>query len=134
MRRRKILGLAAAALSTAACTTDDYYGGGQPVYQGTQYATPRQPFLGELTGPGVALLDPWLAETEEGRAVVTLGFTTAAEGVISEDVANRANIWFRRYADQNCDLRLTDGEIRNGLVAAAGPYLRGQVMPGAPAA
>ena len=133
MRRRRILGLAVAALSATACTTDDYYGG-QPVYQGTQYASARQPYLGELTGPGVALLDPWLVGTEEGRAVVTLGFTTAAEGVISEDVAHRANVWFRRYADQNCDLRLTDGEIRNGLVAAAGPFLRPEAAPGAPAA
>ena len=69
------------------------------------------------------MLDPWLRETREGQAVVTMGFNEAVEGVISEPVAQRANTWFRRYADQNCDMRLTDAEIRTALVSAGGRYL-----------
>jgi hypothetical protein len=107
---------------TGACTTYDPYA--QPLpYDGSAWAASRQPFQGELTGPGVAILDPWLRETREGQAVVTLGFNEAIEGVISEPVAQRANAWFRRYADQNCDMRLTDAEIRTALVTAAGRYL-----------
>jgi hypothetical protein len=108
---------------TGACTTYDPYA--QPLpYDGSAWVSARQPWLGELTGPGVAILDPWLRETREGQAVVTLGFNEAIEGVISEPVAQRANAWFRRYADQNCDMRLTDAEIRTALVAAAGRYLQ----------
>jgi len=95
----------------------------QIAYDGQAWAT-RQPYTGELIGPGVALLDPWLIGTAEGRAIVTLGFRDAADGFVSEDVAHRANIWFRRYADHDCDLRVTDPEIRTALVAAAGRYLR----------
>ena len=82
------------------------------------------PYRGDLRGPGLEILDPWLRETREGRAIVTLGFSDAAEGFVSEDTAHRANIWFRRYADENCDMRITDPEIRTALVAAAGRYLR----------
>ena len=42
-------------------------------------AGPRAPHAGPLHGPGLAILDPWLRETPEGRAVVTLGFRDAAE-------------------------------------------------------
>jgi hypothetical protein len=56
--------------------------------------------------------------------VVTLGFREAGEGFVSEDVAHRANIWFRRYADEDRDMRITDPEIRTALVQAAGRYLR----------
>jgi hypothetical protein len=79
---------------------------------------------GPLHGPGLELLDPWLKDTPEGRAIVTLGFRDAARGFVDEDVAHRANIWFRRYADGDGDMRVTDPEIRTALVAAAGPYLR----------
>ena len=128
MRRqaRTILTAGLAALAASAC----YEGPageippGAQVYHGTEWAGARRPWQGDLQGPGVDILDPWLRETAEGRAVVTLGFTTAAEGFISEDVAHRANIWFRRYADHDCDLRITDPEIRTALVAAAGAYLR----------
>jgi hypothetical protein len=125
MKRRAITILAAAVtgLGASGCETYD-----EQVYQGTDFAGPRQPYAGELTGPGVALLDPWLLETAEGRAVVTLGFQEAAEGFVSEDVAHRANIWFRRYADENCDMRITDAEIRTALVTATGHYL-GQAEP-----
>jgi hypothetical protein len=120
------------------------YGAG-PVYQGAQWAAPRpvaapqaprQPYTGQLSGPGVETLDEWLRDTAEGRAIVTLGFHDAAEGVISEDVAQRANIWFRHYADNNRDMTITDEEIRTALVAAAGRYLPppGAAPPPPPAA
>jgi hypothetical protein len=135
MRRRGLTILTAglAAIAAAGCA-EDYYGeryGGGPVhgpdgyaYDGRAWAGERRPFAGDLHGPGIALLDPWLKETAEGRAVVTLGFRETAEGFVSEEIAHRANIWFRRYADENRDMRITDPEIRTALVAAAGAYLR----------
>ena len=124
MDRRAIISLAAAVatLGATACATGrshDAY-----AYDGADWSGSRRAYEGELHGPGVQLLDPWLTETAEGRAVVTLGFREAARGYVSEDVAHRANIWFRRYADENCDMRITDPEIRTALVAAAGQYLR----------
>ena len=124
MQRRAIPILAAGlAVLAGACTTDDYYGQNLN-YEGGDWTAPRQPYEGELTGPGVVILDPWLRETREGQAVVTLGFREAGSGFISEDVAHRANAWFRRYADQNCDMRVTDPEIRIALATAAGRYLQ----------
>ncbi|HEV2866517.1 MAG TPA: hypothetical protein VGX37_08370, partial [Allosphingosinicella sp.] len=81
-------------------------------------------YEGDLEGPGLSILDPWLKETAEGRAIVTLGFREAARGFVSDDVAHRANIWFRRYADYDGDMRITDAEIRTALVTAAGRYVR----------
>ena len=120
MDRRAITLLAAslAAFGAGGCTTYP-----ERVYQGGDWAD-RRPYEGDLEGPGIALLDPWLLETDEGRAIVTLGFQEAAQGYVSEDVAHRANIWFRRYADQDCDMQITDPEIRTALVAAAGQYRR----------
>lgn len=124
MRQRFLLSLPAAlaALGAGACATG--YGHGDYAYGGREYAGVRQAYAGDLHGPGVALLDPWLKETREGRAVVTLGFREAGGGFVSESVARRANDWFRRYADQDCDMRITDPEIRVALAAAAGRYLR----------
>jgi hypothetical protein len=123
MSKRTIILLAAAVggLGTSGCVTDSYddYG-----YAGSDWAGPRAPYQGELHGPGVAILDPWLIETAEGRAVVTLGFSEAAHGFVSEDIAHRANIWFRHYADENRDMRISDPEIRTALVTATGQYLR----------
>lgn len=120
MNKRAITLLAAfGALAASGCATSRDH-----AYDGGDWAGPRRAHDGELNGPGVALLDPWLLETREGRAVVTLGFSEAANGIVSEDVAHRANIWFRRYADENCDMRITDPEIRTALVSAAGQYLR----------
>ena len=122
MRRRFLLSFSAAlvALGVTGCTHQGY----GHHYGGSDWSGPRHPFEGDLTGPGVALLDPWLRETREGRAVVTLGFRGAARGFVGEDVARRANAWFRRYADQDCDMRITDPEIRVALAAAARRYLR----------
>lgn len=116
-----------AALSAGGCTYDGGYGRNGPggyAYDGGEWDGPRRAYEGELEGPGLVVLDPWLKETPEGRAIVTLGFREAARGHVGEDVAHRANIWFRRYADQNRDMRVTDPEIRTALVAAAGRYLR----------
>ncbi len=126
MRQRAFLTLATtlAALAASACTHGGYGRQGGYAYGGGEWEGPRRTYAGDLDGPGVALLDPWLKETREGRAIVTLGFRAAARGFVSEDIAHRANIWFRRYADHDCDMRVTDPEIRTALVAAAAPYLR----------
>lgn len=123
MRQGRIFALAAASvgLGAAGCATDhSYYG--DYAYVGSEHVE-RRPYPGDLDGPGVGLLDPWLAQTVEGRAIVTLGFRDAARGFVSEEVAHRANIWFRRYADHDRDMTITDPEIRTALVAAAGRYL-----------
>ena len=121
MRMRAFILLAAAfgGLGASGCATYDDYG-----YDGGDWAGPREAYAGDLDGPGVSLLDPWLLETAEGRTIVTVGFREAANGYVSEDVAHRAKIWFRRYADYDRDMRITDLEIRNALVSAAGQYLR----------
>jgi hypothetical protein len=125
-RRAFLVTLAFAGL--AACSWGyDGYGESGYAYRGRAWAEPRQtrmPYEGALTGPGVAILDDWLKETPEGRAVVTLGFSDAGRGAISEDTAHRANIWFRRYADTNHDMTITDPEIRTALVAGARRHLR----------
>ena len=124
MTKRAIAALAAALMVLGAAGCAHRADRADYAYDGSEWDGPRQPYAGELRGPGVGLLDPWLRETPEGRAVVTLGFQDAAQGMVSEDVAHRANIWFRRYADENCDMRITDPEIRTALVTATGRYLR----------
>ena len=124
MRRSAIFSLCGlAALAAGACA---YPGGhaGRHHYSGGEWDGPRDVDGGPLHGPGLEILDPWLKDTREGRAIVTLGFRDAGRGFVSEDVAHRANIWFRRYADGDGDMRITDPEIRVALVAAAAPYLR----------
>lgn len=118
MRAIHLLMLGGAALLASGCAYNDY------AYGGSEWTGERQPYSGALHGEGLETLDRWLADTREGRAIVTLGFREAAEGEVSEDVAHRANIWFRRYADSNRDMRITDEEIRIALVTAAGRYLR----------
>lgn len=127
MRQRALLSLMAgvATLGIGGCAHGGYSGPpGHHAYGGGEWDGPRSPYAGPLHGPGLDLLDPWLKETPEGRAVVTLGFRDAGEGFVSEDVAHRANIWFRRYADSDGDMRVTDPEIRTALVVAAGRYVR----------
>lgn len=129
MRRHALIAMLAAGvmMTIGACAYDDYYysrGDGGYAYDGRDWQGERQPYVGELRGPGVEILDPWLLETREGRAIVTLGWNDAGEGFISEEVAHRANIWFRRYADYDRDMKVTDPEIRNALVSAAGRALR----------
>lgn len=120
MRTGLILALAAAGL--AGCTTygdrrddDGRYGGYR--YDGSAWDERRG---GDLEGPGAAILDPWLAETEEGSTIVRAHWTGGRDGWIDEEEAERANAWFRRYADTDGDLCLTDPEIRAALVRASG--------------
>lgn len=132
MRLRARLSLVAglSALGAAGCAYDmndyDDYGYGRAGdapygdyrYQGRDWAGGDTRF-GGFSGPGADILDPWLARTREGRDIVTLGFQDAAEGHLDAELAHRINIWFRRYADTDRDLRLTDAEIRVALVQAA---------------
>lgn len=114
MSTRAIMALLAGTIVLGACAT----GYGDYRYEGRDFGA-RDYDGGELSGPGVGDLDPWLAETREGRQLVRMGWRDAADGSVSEDVADRANIWFRRYADENRDMRLTDAEIRTALVAGS---------------
>jgi hypothetical protein len=100
----------------------DWYGPrpylGDYGYQGRDYDYGSvRPAANLFRGPGASLLDPWLAFTSEGGDLVRRGFQTD-EGWIGEEAAHRANIWFRRYADTDSDLALTDAEIRVALAQA----------------
>ena len=113
MRDRTIIGVLALALGVTSCAYYDDYG--------TQTARGYGDYGydgGAYTGRRGQLLDPWLASTAEGQQIVRMGFADPG-GHISEESAHRANIWFRRYADTDRDLRLTDEEIRIALVQAA---------------
>jgi hypothetical protein len=105
-----IISLLALAVGVTSCAHDEDYGYqrgyGDYRYEGRQYGM----------GGGGAVLDPWLANTSEGRDIVATGFSP---GPLSAKMTDRANIWFRRYADTNRDLRLTDEEIRVALVQAS---------------
>ena len=116
--RLDILALAAATAAAAAlggCATYDAYSDGGYRNEGSDYARHGG---GPFRGPGADTLDPWLAETEEGQTLVRMGWSGIREGWIDEDVAERANAWFRRYADEDRDMCLTDAEIRTALVTA----------------
>jgi hypothetical protein len=117
--RRSAFSILLAVCGLCACAHVD-----SRAYRGQEWSGPRRAYEGELSGPGVAILDDWLKGTREGRIVVTMGWHDAARGQVSEDVAHRANIWFRRYADYNRDMTITDPEIRNALVHAAGRWAR----------
>jgi hypothetical protein len=124
MRMQAILAAAAiGSLGLGGCATWDEHGYSRAYddyrYEGRQWGGMRERHAGPLQGPGLAVLDPWLRETREGRDIVTLGFSDASEGLVSVEVAHRANIWFRRYADTDRDMCLTDPEIRVALVQAA---------------
>jgi hypothetical protein len=92
MRTIIILALGTAALATGGCAYDM-----ERAYAGATWEGERHDPEDELRGPGVEILDRWLAETPEGRTIVTLGFR---------------------------DMRITDEEIRVALVAAAGRHMR----------
>jgi hypothetical protein len=125
MRKAAIGALFVAALGTAACETyyDDYgrHGGGR--WGGYDYVGGDYDRIGNdcgfFRGSGGGLLDPWLACTQEGQGIVRAGFDRGKNRRISEATAERANIWFRRHADTDRDLRLTDPEVRIALVNGA---------------
>lgn len=116
---RAILALAAASATLAGCTTYGDRGGYR--YEGSAWNqhNGQGRHAGRLHGPGLDRLDPWLADTEEGSVVVRSGWASARAGFVDERTAERANAWFRRYADHDRDLCLTDAEIRAALVWAA---------------
>lgn len=134
MHRRASFLVPVLALSACSWGYDGYdyryghdYGGYR--YHGRQWAPGEHPLSPRahrdaLSGPGVEILDEWLRDTGEGRAIVSLGWRDARRGDVSEDVAHRVNIWFRRFADSDRDMTLTDPEIRRALVRAAAPHLR----------
>lgn len=118
MRRPTIIAILASALGVTSCAYYDDYGQAAHGYGDYRYQGER------FSGRGAGMLDPWLVSTPEGRDIVMLGFGDDAGG-ISEEKADRANIWFRRYADTDRDLRLTDEEIRIALVQASQQPRRG---------
>jgi hypothetical protein len=122
MRRSAIVALLSLALGVASCAYyDDYaYRYGDYRYEGAAYDPGRwDEARMRVQGPGAPILDPWLALTSEGRDIVAQGFNVGPEGFVSAEMADRANIWFRRYADSNRDMRLTDEEIRVALAHSA---------------
>lgn len=130
MTKRAFLSFAAATavlgLSTGMAQAQPY--GPMVAHGGYAYAGDDYPrggrSEGRFFGPGAHLVDPWLADTDEGWYIVTRGFRGTHDGYVDEDVAHRANIWFRRYADADDDMRLTDFEIRRALAwAVTGPTI-----------
>jgi len=102
----------------AACTTPGNSGfqdrapdGSYAVYGGGRY--------GEfgIGGNGAKHLDPWLSGTQPGQRFILAFFDRNYDGRIGADRAGEANRWFRRFADRDHDLRVTDDEINRGLVA-----------------
>jgi hypothetical protein len=124
MRAAAIVTLFATALGVAACETyNDYdrgYGGGRNDYGSYDYTGRDYDRIGNdcgfFEGGGGDLLDPWLACTREGQKLVRDRYDRDEDRVVSEATAEQANIWFRRYADENRDMRLTDPEIKAALV------------------
>lgn len=107
--RNLVLPLLAVA-GLAGCTHYDrgYYGHDGYSYAGNDWGGR----LGDLDR-----LDPWLDDTEEGQVIVDRWFDQVAAG---RDSVRALNIRFRRFADTDRDLRLTDREIRLALVRCAG--------------
>nr|WP_295370928.1 hypothetical protein [uncultured Sphingosinicella sp.] len=128
MRGPIIAALFTAAVGVSSCAVyDDFAYGRAYGYHGHRYGDYRYDgsrFSGwsrstdSFTGAGATLLDPWLVQTSEGRAVVRVTFDEGRPGHISADTAHRANAWFRRYADRDHNLSLSDEEIRMALVQA----------------
>ena len=121
MRKLSIGILFGAALGMAACAT--YYddGGRSRVggydYVGRDYDRPGNG-CGFFGGSGGRTLDPWLACTREGQGIIARGFDSDRDGKISRATAERANVAFRRHADVNRDMCLTDAEVRAALANA----------------
>lgn len=120
MRIRHLWTIVVGALFSmvAACTTpgsstfhDRPADGSYAVYAGGRY--------GEygVGGDGAKHLDPWLNGTQPGQRLILAFFDRNYNGRIGIDRAGEANRWFRRFADRDHDLRVTDDEINRGLVA-----------------
>ena len=122
MRAAGIVTLFAAALGAAACASyyDDGMRGHDRGYGGYDYAGGDYDRLGNdcgfFEGSGGDRLDPWLACTREGQRLIRDRYDRDEDRGLSADAADEANVWFRRHADHNRDMRLTDAEIRAALV------------------
>lgn len=124
MRTPAVMALFATALGIAACATyyDDQGPGrsyGDYRYSGRSYQRVGND-CGRIGGAGGETLDPWLACTREGRALLRGRFDSDGDARLTRETADRANIWFRRLADSNRDMRLTDSEIRRALARRRG--------------
>lgn len=120
MRTLAVASVFAAALGIAGCATyyDDDRGYGRYggyAYDGRDYQRIGND-CGAFGGSGGDRLDPWLACTQEGRQIVRTRFDGDDDARIGARTADEANIWFRRHADTDRDMRLTDPEIRAALV------------------
>jgi hypothetical protein len=87
-----------------------YADGSYPVYSGGDYGAYG------VGGDGAKRLDPWLNGTQPGQRLVLAFFDHNENGRIGIDRAGEANRWFRRFADRDHDLRVTDSEINRGLI------------------
>lgn len=102
---------ALALLALAACTTYDRYGHDRPHHRGG-WDYRDDEWADRWGGDDLDRLDPWLEDTEEGREIVHRQLGPRPWGGVS---VRDLNISFRRSADANRDMRLTDGEIRLAL-------------------
>lgn len=101
-----------ALLAVSGCAHDphrygDGYGPGSDGgygYQGDEWSGRE---LDDLFRP-----DPWLEDTREGRVILD----RALGGRAHPEAVRDLNIRFRRFADTDRDLALTDREIRLALV------------------
>ena len=130
MQRHAIIALLAVAVGVSACAYYDDYGDsfgsrggslhGDYMYAGAAYNRDSwDDGRMRVGGSGADILDPWLALTSEGRDILARGFNAGPDGRVSAEMAGRANVWFRRYADSDRNMRLTDEEIRLALAHAA---------------
>ena len=115
MRKSSVALLAVVAALAACSTYDDGYGRGGYQYSGSDYDRLGND-CGTFGGSGGELLDPWLACTGEGEDLVRAKFDRDHDGRIGRKTADRANVWFRRHADTDRNMRLTDPEIKAALV------------------
>ena len=114
--RKSSFALLLATLALAGCASDrDRHGYGDYRYGGSEYDRLGND-CGTFRGTGGRLLDPWLACTGEGEDLVRYMFDRDHDGRIGRKTADRANIWFRRHADTDRNMRLTDPEIKAALV------------------
>ena len=124
MRAAMVAALFAAAAGVSACATyyddgrDDRARYGRYAYEGRDYDRPGND-CGFFQGGGGGRLDPWLACTREGQELVRVHFDDDHDRRVKARTAERANVWFRRHADTDRDLCLTDPEIRAALVNSA---------------
>jgi hypothetical protein len=129
MRGPIIAALFTAAVGVSACAVyDDFAYGRAYGYHGHRYGDYR--YQAATIRAGAALptrsraaalpcsTRGWPRRAKARRSSAPAS-TTAAPGHLGAQSAHRANAWFRRLADQDGDLRLTDQEIRTALLRAA---------------